>query len=232
MKKFFAAIALIAIATIAAHAAVIQPIGPVTCKWTVLSQGLNFQLTAAKTNATATVTNVTATYKSTVNKTNFNTGDLLTLVENSLNTNFPAGSQIALRVSQFFVVDATGTNILFDLSDLVGIQFGLFLDADVRNQKMVTTSSGTAFSGTDASVATINATLNYGDSAFTTADGTHTTFALHGLMTIIGSNTFAAGTKVVNNIVFQTAGDGTLRNLPVIINGTMNSKGKAILSGF
>lgn len=232
MKKFIAAIALIAIATIAARAAVIQPIGPVTCKWTVLSQGLDFALTAAKTNATATVTNINETFKSTVNKTNFNTGDLLTLVENSLNTNFPAGSQVALRVVQFLIVDATGTNILFDLGNLVRVPDFAPVRADVQNQKIATTSSGTTVSGTDANVTTAFATMNYDDSAFTTTDGTHTKFTLSGLMTITGSNTFGNGTKVVNNIVFQTTGAGTLHNLLVVITGTMNSKGKALPPGF
>lgn len=232
MKKFFAAIALLAIATIAGHAEIIQPIGPVTCKWTVLSQGLNYQLTASKTTATATVTNVTATYKSTVNKTKFNTDDLLALVENSLNTNFPVRSQIALQVDHFFIVDHTGTNILSDLSNLITLELGFGVSADLQNVKTNISASGTAISGTDANVSTNSATLNYDDSAFSTTDGTHSMFNVRGLLTTTTSSTFGTATKVVNNIVFRPTGDGTLRDLPVIITGTMNSKGKTIMGGF
>ena len=73
---------------------------------------------------------------------------------------------------------------------------------------------------------------SHGDSAFTTADGTHTKFTLNGLMTITGSNTFGNETKAVNNIVFQTTGAGTLHNQLVVITGTMNSKAKGLPSGF
>ena len=232
MKKFFAAIAVFALTLGAANAVVIQPIGPVTCKWTILSQGMNFQLTAAKTNATATVTNITATYKSTVNKTNFNTGDLLTLVENSLKTNFPAGSQIALRVNHFFIVDHTGTNIQFDLGNLLTLTLNVTASADVQNQKITTSSTGTAISVTDANVATGAATLDYNDSAFTPTDGTHTVFTLHGLITTTTSITYGTPNKAVNNIVFQTTGDGTLHNQIVVITGTLNSKAKGLPSGF
>ena len=231
MKKLFATIALLAIAGIA-RAAVAYPVGPATCKWTVMSQGLNFVLTSGKTNATATVTNTSQTFKSTVNRTNYNIGDLLTLIENSLGQTFPPGSQVGLRYNQLYVVDKTGTNALLNLNNLVTISFGLFLTADVRNQKTTDSSAGFSVTGMDASVGTIDATLNYDDSTLRTTDGTRTTFALHGLFTITSSYDYGAKIKQADSIVFEGTGEGTIRNLPVIITGTLNSKGKGAGAGF
>ena len=148
--------------------------------------------------------------------------NLLALVENSLNTNFPAGSQIAIGFGQVFVADRTGTNI-FDLSTLIAIEFDGEMESAMETRIRTQNSSGTSFAGNQTLDLTLSATLAYDDTAFTTGDGTHTTFQFKGLMTVKQVlNLKTNGAKV--NIEFQGTGGGPIRGVDTILTGTIKVK--------
>lgn len=124
MKKLLTVVTMFALALGAVRATVIfTPVGPATFKLNAIVRDMPFQQTGGKTNQSATSTNITQVFKSTILQTPFGGTNLLALLGNSFETNFPAGSQIGMRLGSFFVVDSTGTNIILSLNGVVSVQF-------------------------------------------------------------------------------------------------------------
>jgi len=71
--------------------------GPVSFKLTASAQSWDYVPVSIKTNHTSTVTNVITTSKSTVTNLAVDSEFILRLLENSFNTNFPAGARLASR---------------------------------------------------------------------------------------------------------------------------------------
>jgi hypothetical protein len=186
---------------------------------------------SAKTNQTATSTNITRFYKSGVIKTPFSGSDMLALLANSFNTNFPAGSQIALAPGGLFVVDSTGTNIIFSPNPTI------FFQADVTffpsTETIITTekASGTTQSGNRTEELIASLTLNYDDTLNTTTDGTHTKFTFRGLYTVNKTENLKTG-LVKASSELQGTGGGTVRNVQTLFTGTISEKSSGIQPGF
>jgi hypothetical protein len=78
---------------------------------------LNFSLVAAQqVHLTPIVLEGTIKTSKITNK------ELLSFLATAINTNWPAGAQLALRGSDIYVVDKTGTNGVFDLT--IGMNVG------------------------------------------------------------------------------------------------------------
>ena len=224
MKKILTTIAVSIITAVTAHAAIVSAVGPANFKVTAITQGENFAVTSSKTNTTATSTNTTTVFKSTVNKAAFGNTNLLALIENSLNTTFPAGSQIGFRFSQLVIVDHTGTNVIFIPSSVCNVTVEAEFNSGMETEILTQNSSGESLSGNSTDLFTASATLVYDDTLLATGDATHTTFQFKGLMTINESvNLKTRFTKI--NTEFQGTGGGPIRGVETILTGTITSKG-------
>src|SRR4051794_33562712 len=113
MKTFWL-LSLVCVVTLnaVAHPAPLLNNGPLSIKLLATSQGLDNATVVDKTNSTASTTTVTMISKSTISNSFVQTIDLLTLLQNSYNTTFDAGSQVVVsRTGSFlhlWVVDSTG----------------------------------------------------------------------------------------------------------------------------
>jgi hypothetical protein len=200
--------------------------GPLSVKWMVSTQGLVDTTVLAKTNTTATSTNTTQVIKSTVTNSMFQADDLLALLENSFNTNYPAGTQLVLsRVGDFvfiYLADATGTNIVQPLS--TNLIFGTYAgEQPVHSdlQTVITRNSASSSSASDTSSETVTETmaLTYDDSGLATKDGTHSQFQVTCLLVRKSSEDFVSQ-KIKDQIKMQFIGFGTIRGQNVIIQGS------------
>jgi hypothetical protein len=153
MKKllFSAICTAIALTTFNATAASVSPAGPITVSWTVYQAGSN--VTHSVTNHTATTTNILRTTTEKSKSFLFKNASLLALLENSFNTNFPAGSQLVYgdgpAGASIYLVDKTGSNIVFDISPVVSVTSsnGVQSGASSSTEKITatkTTSPGVA----------------------------------------------------------------------------------------
>jgi hypothetical protein len=223
MKKILITIAVSIITAVTAHAAVVSAVGPASFKVTAITQGEDFALISSKTNSTATTTNTTQVFKSTINKAAFGNTNLLALIENSLNTNFPAGSQIGFRFSQLVIVDHTGTNVIFVPSSVCNVTVEEEVISGMETEIVTQNSSGESVAGNSTEVFTISAILVYDDTLLATGDATHTTFQFKGLMTINESvNLKTRLTKISTQ--FQGTGGGPIRGVETILTGTITVK--------
>ncbi len=230
MKKLaVSVIALITFVTFKTTALGSTNAGPMDVKLTVITQDSSvFDPFSSKTNSTATSTNITTTGKSTLIKTKFGSADLLALMANSFNTNFPPGSQVGFILGgAVCVVDSTGTNVIFAPSPPATIAFSGVISPTVQSGSQVVTTtidaSGTTVSGYGNAVSISLATLHYDDTAFTTADGTPTVFTFTGEYN--QTNTRAKGKDfIVITGQLQGAGDGTLRGQAAVLTGTFQIK--------
>lgn len=232
MKKLLTVVTMFALALGAVRATVIfTPVGPATFKLNAIVRDMPFQQTGGKTNQSATSTNITQVFKSTILQTPFGGTNLLALLGNSFETNFPAGSQIGMRLGSFFVVDSTGTNIILSLNGVVSVQFEE--EFVPENETLITTenASGTQFAGSLSETITGSVILNYDDTLNTTTDGTHTKFAFKGFYTLKYSENLK--TRAVKTVTeFQGTGGGTVRDVPTILTGTISGKAAGFVPAF
>jgi hypothetical protein len=230
MKKILTTIAVLAFAFSTVRAAVFfVPTGPATFN-------LNSAVYApaqqnAKTNQTATSTNITQFFKSSLTKTPFSSSNMLALLANSFNTNFPAGSQIALQPGGLFVVDITGTNIIFSASSVVSFQSDATFFSSTETLITTQNTSGTSHSGNFTQGLIASRTLTYDDTLNTTADGTHTKFTFRGLYTVNKTGNFKTG-FVKATSEFQGTGGGMVQNVQTLLTGTINGKSTGTQPGF
>lgn len=232
MKKFLAVIATCILTLSGAHAVVLfTPVGPAAFKLNAIVQETTFQQTGGKTNQSATSTNITTVFKATIGKTSFDSSDMLALLANSFNTNFPAGSQIGMRFAKLVVVDSTGTNIIFDPSGVVSFQLDEEFVSGVETETLSAKPSGTQEGGSLSEVLTSSVTLSYDDTLNTTQDGTHTKFAFKGLYTVqLSENLKTHGIKTT--ATFQGTGGGPVRGVQTILTGTISGKASGTVPVF
>ena len=224
MKKLLLTIALSILAFGSAQAAVLfTPVGPATVKMDAIVRDLPFQQIGGKTNQSKTTTNITQMFKATAAETAFGNTNLLALLANSFDTNFPAGSQIGVRLGALLVVDGTGTNVVFTPNGVVSFQFDEeFVPA---TETLVTTenASGTQSSGNLSETVIASVTMTYDDTLNTTTDGTHTKFAFKGLFTATISENIK--TRIIKaNYQFDGTGGGPVRDVPTILTGSISGK--------
>jgi hypothetical protein len=224
MKKILAVLATFAITLGMARAAILfTPVGPVTLKLEAIVQETPFTLTGSKTNQSKTATNITQMLKATTTMTPFSSADMLALLANSFNTNFPAGAQIGMRFGALFVVDSTGTNIILTPTGVISFQFEEDLTSATETAVQTENGSGTQTSGNLAETFTCSAVMTYDDTLNTPTDGTHTKFAFKGLYTVkYAENLKSRLVKTTSE--FQGTGGGPVRNVQTILTGTISGK--------
>jgi hypothetical protein len=232
MKKLLITIAAFVLVIGSAPAAVLfTPVGHATVKMGAVALALPFQQIGVKTNQSKTTTNITQMFKATTKETPFENTNLLAVLANSFNTNFPAGSQIGVQLGQLLVVDSTGTNVIFTPNGVVSFQFDEeFVPA---TETLVTTesASGTQSSGNLSETILASATMNYDDTLNTTGDGTHTKFAFKGLYMVTVTENIK--TRVFKAIYqFDGTGGGPIRDVPTILTGTITGKGTGAQPAF
>jgi hypothetical protein len=224
MKKLMAAVIVSTLTIITAHAGFGGGPGPATFKLDALTQTTPIQQVGSKTNQTATSTNITIMFKSTMAKTAFDSSDMLAVLTNSFNTNFPADAQVGIRIGQIVVVDKTGTNIIFiPGGNVISFQFDEDFTSSMVTEISTLNKSGESESGSGNTTFIASATLTYDDSLQTTGDGTHTKFAFKGLFTLKSTENLKNQTGKTS-IEFQGTGGGPVRGVPTILTGTITSK--------
>lgn len=229
MKKILTAIAITILTLRAANAAVVlTPVGTVTVKLEAIVEVMPLQQVGGKTNSSATSTNITQMFKETITQTAFGNAELLALIANSFNTNFPAGSQVGMRFGSLLVVDSTGTNIVFNPNAVVSFNFQQDVVPETETLVRTENASGTQVSGNRSETFIANVTMNYDDTANTTTDGQNTKFSFSGLYQMqINENLKTHGIKT--SLTFQGTGGGSVRGVTTILTGTLSSKGSGTL---
>ena len=232
MKKLLIAVALSVLALGAAHAAVLYtPPGPATVKLNSIISDLANQQVGAKTNHSNTATNITQMFKSTIAQSAFGNADLLALLANSFNTSFPDGSQIGMRYGSLFVVDRTGTNIIFTPNGVVSFQFDVSVAPMTETLVTTENSSGTQHSGNLNETIIASVTMSYDDTVNTTTDGTHTKFAFKGLFTTkLTENLKTLAIKATYTL--DGTGGGPVRGVQTILTGTISGKASGVVPTF
>jgi hypothetical protein len=205
--------------------------GPLTVKLMASFQSLDNSSTS-KTNSNSGGSTVTTVSKSTVTNEVIDTGDLLGLLENSFNTTFPAGSQlVANRTGDFlrvFVADATGTNVVLDLTSNLFIATVAGEEVIHSGVQTVITKSGpiSSVSANDTETFTETVVFGYDDTGLTTADGTHTHFQVTCLL-VRKTSENQVNQKIKDTIKFQGVGNGIIRDKNVILQGS----GRVVIHG-
>ncbi len=210
----------------------LQNSGPLSVKWMVSNAGPS-ETILDKTNTTATSTNISLVFKTPVTNSIFHTADLMALLENSFDTTFPTNSQLVLEEVgnsvAIFLADASGTNIVKDLSTNLTLSVPLGADPVISSLEAVmirTNRMGVSYSNTEDESFTITEVLNYDDTGLTTKDGTHSQFQVTCLVVAKSSQNFVAGT-LKDKVTLQGIGFGTIRNRGVEMQGT----GTATITG-
>jgi hypothetical protein len=209
--------------------AVAHPItvfGPVDLSIRAVAENLDNQLITSKTNIMGTKTNFSYVYKS--NTTNFtmNTSSLLSLLANSYNSNFPAGTQLLLADDglgfyKFAISDQTGTNISFFPTVLQTT----FSPAVFTAMKTESTTNQLNFTGNFTASITSALVFTYDDSTNTTGDGTITRFTWSGLAEVKQSANLATSFFTENVTMNLTGGSEIFRGgSRIIFTGTMRAK--------
>lgn len=203
--------------------------GPLIVKLVVSSQA-SFDATVSKTNSSSSNTTITSVSKNTVSNAVFQTSDLLAAVENSFNTNFPAGAQLTLSRNpvgfSIAVTDSSGANVWLNLSTncFVGMFSGASpLYAGVRTDIFTTNNAGPSESGNDSETMTECVILGYDDAGLATRDGTHTHFQITCLLTGKSSQDLVSN-KLKETVKLQGNGYGMLRGQNVILQGSATAQ--------
>lgn len=222
LKKLFIA-GVVSVLALAARGAVFSPTGPAVFNLKAATQGEDFQITGGKTNETANSTNIITVFKSTIVTTAFANSNFLALLANSFNTNFPAGAQIGMRGPFFLVVDSTGTNIIFNPSEVVSVSFGQSLASGTETEVQTTSTNGFSLSGNSTVTETSSVTITYNDTAQTTGDSTHSNFEFQGLIVVKTSEDIKTRIEHATTTLDVTGG-GSVRGVGTIFTGTITVK--------
>ncbi len=230
-----AAIALITVPH--ATATPISPIhGPLTISWTISQQNLDNSDKYpgnGKTNitggATSKATNVLQVLTSSIKTAPFADATFLSLLENSLNTNFPAGSKLVTDGSSVYVSDAAGTNAIADISTILTITSASRVFSGVTTRTTTSKSTGETATGSGSTSGSEFYTITYNDAGLKTTDGTTSTFQFYGTSAFSSkastSATITSGIveKITDSGTFKITGGGygTIRGQTVLISGTI-----------
>ena len=227
MKRCFATVVLTTLALAMARAIVFEPVGPVGFKFNAITQQSLVHEIQSKTNQTATATSITTVSKATIATAPFASSNLIALLANSFNTNFPAGAQIGMRSGNLVVVDDTGTNVLFDPSPVLTTGFQQAMQSAIETETSTGNPTGPSRSGTVSEIITSNLSINYDDTDQNTSDSTHTEFQLKGLFVQKVSQNLKTGSAKITS-TFQGTGGGQLRGVTTILTGTITSNAAGI----
>lgn len=222
MRKFFASAAALVFSAAAAHAISFLPPGPATLQFEATTQATSFHLVSSKTNRTATATNVMIVDSETVSSTPFVSSNLLALLTNSFNTNFPAGSRIGFSFGSLVVMDSSGSNIFFP-SPVLTSTFNEGVVSEKQTEISTQNKNGSSLSGNSTAADINDITIIYDDSTVSPGDGIHSTFQLRGLLVQKISRNIKTNFEKVN-YEFQGSGGGTVHGVQTILKGTIKAQ--------
>jgi len=221
MRKFFVSVAVFAFGPAAAIAIAFTPPGPISFQIDAITQATEFHTVTGKTNETATSTNIMTVSSATVATAPFTSSNLVALLTNSFNTNFPAGAKIGISFGSLVVLDSTGA-VIFNPSPVLTTTFNEQMFSIKQTQVESITQTNTSFSGSSAETITIDFTINYDDTAASPGDTIHSTFQLRGvLVEKINRNIKTNFEKI--NYQFQGSGGGSIHGVPTILDGTFKA---------
>jgi hypothetical protein len=222
--------AIVATLTLWAANAKAPPIGPELEQFTKL----NFSLIVEQQ-----VFLTPGVFESTIKTSKITNKNLLSFLATALNTNWPAGAQLALAGSDIFVMDKTGTNAVFDLSvgmnvgDTNVVYFSVDYDATLFSEKESLKTNEPVVSGTSTQFGKVFFHL------FNEQNGiTNTDLCFDGLnvikdhfKTIFATNNITSHNTICEKA--QVTGDGTFNLEWTVIKGevTSSSKGNSVLTG-
>lgn len=199
--------------------------GTLNMKFAAASQSWEDLRVSSKTKFTETTVTTVDVFKSTSAIVVIDSADLLNLLENSMNTNFPSGARLVVTLtepSRFSVLVANrqgtvihnpGTNLFLLLpNEQQPVHTG-----QTTRLEVIKNNEGRV-SGKDVQTYTLTAVLGYNDTGLATRDGTHTEFQVQCLATGKWSSNIATG-KFSSNLKMQGHGFGTIRDRHVILQG-------------
>ena len=227
MTKVFAAVTALAFAAVTAQAVAFLPPGPATLQFDAVTQTTPFHVVSSKTNETSTATNVMTSYSATVTSVPFVSSNLLALLANSFNTNFPSGSQIGISFGDLVIVDSTGTNVILDPSAVLTATFNEEVYFDKQTQIATQNQNGSSLSGNSSETVTSDVTIKYDDTGVSPADGTNSVFQLRGLLVEKFSRNLKTNFEKVN-YQFQGSGGGSVHGVQTILNGTIKANAAGV----
>jgi hypothetical protein len=178
-----------------------------------LMQGSSYVTGEQTTNRTATATNTVSVSKSTVAATSIDSSFILALLENSFQTNFPAGARLVMSGTgnfSFLVTDRSGSKVLLDATSVLSIAASLGVNSGQQTATWATTNANSDYSCRDEEVLTELATLSYNDSSLVTRDQTHSNFYLTGIL-VQRRSTDVVTEAFSESLTLQGAGAGMLR---------------------
>lgn len=222
MKKllFSALLLAIALMSLRADAYSLRHKGPVTLDLTVYQSTGSSQNSI--TNQTGATTNILDKYKEYSKEFTLNNEFFLKLLENSFDTNFPAGTHLVTDGFTLYVVDTTGTNVVFDISPVLTVVFSVNANSSTYDQTEKITLKGTNYVASGSGTSHGYVTFNYSDSTLTTRDATHTVFEFDGLSTSQNSDHYTDSTgKNRSSFLLKGAGSGTIQGAPSVLGGTI-----------
>jgi hypothetical protein len=228
----FTALALMALRSTATPVPVIH--GALTVAWTINQQNLDdvdkypgLGKTTISGPASNKTTNVLQISTSTFTTTPFKNANLLELLANSLNTTFPAGTELVTDGDNVYVTDHTGTNAIVDISDILTVTSTNEVMAGLTTRIQSSTKAGTTTTAVGTGSGDQFIIINYNDSALTTKDGTTTTFQFAG----VSASTHSGSSKVSTNELITIKesgsfkltgfGSGIIRGTSSIIEGSV-----------
>jgi hypothetical protein len=219
-------------ATIFTYTATADPLpaqtGPAEVNLIATTQATDFGEIRSRTNHTKTATNEISILKATLRTAPFHDRDLVALLANSFHTNFPAGSQIGIGFGGLYVLDASGTNVLlYPQNAVLSGTFTVLLTTGLAREVTPVNGPGGRDIGIGFMETTAILTMTYDDTALTTTDGTHTKFTFQGPYTQRNSLK-KSQTEVNTTIEFHGSAGGKLRDIPVMLTGSIT--GKALTS--
>ncbi len=238
MIKSFALAALMSMGWIAGATESSPPWGPVSFKFTSSQQALFEEVISAKTNGFAMmvidagggffITNIipgtiTKNYKSTVSNSVVNNALLLGALQNSFQTNFPAGAQLSGNFSGLYVTDATGTNVLLDVSTVFRFHHKEFLTSELLKETVLWDAGRYHTNNIGSLVYSVDDELVYDDTDVVTGDKTHTHFTLRGITRV---QLILTASHRSLSLQFSGAGSGTIRDQRRLFRGTVTGKGR------
>lgn len=225
MKKLIASIAMSVFSILAAHGASFPGVaGPATLDLTAIAQA-NAPV-QVKTNITASGTNIITVLNRPFITSRFTDSNLLALIENSLNTNFPAGSQIGMSNKIGFVVlNSAGTAVIFVPDSVITYAEDTnFLESIRTTQVETENTNGFFMSGNFNMTRFQKVTFTYDDTGLTPRDGRHTQFQFTGLKeTKETDNLKTLSTKQTYEIQGSSA-LGLVDGNFIILSGTISAK--------
>lgn len=225
MKKLLAGMAVSVFSLLAAQGAFFPGIaGPATLDLTAITT--ENRVVQSKTNVTAAGTNFLTVIKGSVDMGHFTDSNLLALIENSLSTNFPAGSQIGMSNEIGFVIlNSTGTQVIFVPDSVIAYaqDTNFLVSADVTQVRAENTN-GAFFSGNAHPTIFQRVMFTYDDTSLNPRDGKHTLFQFTGLKVTKEATILKTKSTKQTYEIQGTGDEGLVDGVPTILIGTISAK--------